>query len=71
FEVVTANILAKPLCLMASDIKASLKSGGWVILSGLLDRQKPQVLEAYEAEGFELVKTHPIEDWVTLLLQKG
>jgi ribosomal protein L11 methyltransferase len=70
FEVVTANILAKPLCLMAPDIKACLVSGGWVILSGLLDRQKPEVLEAYETIGFALIKTYPIEDWVTLLLRK-
>lgn len=71
FEVVTANILAKPLCLMAPDIKACLTSGGWVILSGLLDRQKPQVLEAYETIGFTLVKTYPIEDWATLVLKRG
>lgn len=71
FDVITANILAKPLCLMAPDMKSSLVSGGWVILSGLLDRQKSQVLDAYEAEGFKLVKVYPIEDWATLVLQKN
>lgn len=71
FDVITANILAKPLCMMVPDIKTSLKPGGWVILSGLLERQKPQVLEAYEAQGLSLIKTYPIEDWATLLLRKG
>jgi len=70
FDLITANILAKPLCLMAPDMKQCLKSGGFVILSGLLNRQSPDVLKAYEAEGFVLIKTYPIEDWVTLLLQK-
>ena len=71
FEVVTANILAKPLCMMAPDVKDCLVPGGLVILSGLLDRQKSQVLEAYEVIGFTLVKTYPIEDWATLVLKRG
>ncbi len=69
FEVITANILAKPLCMMAHDIKSSLVKDGYVILSGLLDRQKEMVLKAYEAEGLSLVTIHSIEDWVTLVLQ--
>lgn len=70
FEVITANILAKPLCMMAANMKASLALRGYVILSGLLDRQKEMVLEAYKAEGLHLVKIHPIDDWVTLVLQR-
>lgn len=69
FEVITANILAKPLCMMAANIKASLTPKGYVILSGLLDRQKEMVLEAYEAEGLNLKKIYPIDGWATLVLQ--
>jgi ribosomal protein L11 methyltransferase len=70
FEIITANILAKPLCMMAPDMKMSLAPQGYVVLSGLLDRQKEMVLKACEAEGLHLIKIHPIDDWVTLVLQR-
>ncbi|MCX7338420.1 MAG: 50S ribosomal protein L11 methyltransferase [Alphaproteobacteria bacterium] len=68
FDLIVANILAKPLCLMAADVKRSLKSGGFVILSGLLDRQQDQVLQAYRDQGLFLFKSYHIDQWATLVL---
>lgn len=70
FDLIVANILAKPLCQMAPMMQRALAEKGWVVLSGLLDRQKDEVLASYHQQGFELVKTYPLDTWTTLVLQK-
>lgn len=71
YDVVTANILAGPLVEMAPDLNAVLKDGGYAILSGLLKRQKDEVVAAHTALGLRLVKAVEIGDWQALVLRKG
>src|SRR6201999_1478720 len=40
YDLVFANILARPLVWLSSDIKGALKPGGTAILSGLLRSQE-------------------------------
>lgn len=75
FDLVCANILARPLTRMAPAIAAHLAPDGVVVLSGLLDYQEPRVLAAYRAQGLGLVRriTGRSGDgglWVTLLLAR-
>ena len=56
FDLVCANILARPLTRMAPSIAAHLAPGGVVVLSGLLDYQEPRVRAAYRAQGLSLVR---------------
>lgn len=51
FDVVVANILARPLMDMARDITACVNKGGVLVLSGLLVIQADNVAEAYMACG--------------------
>jgi ribosomal protein L11 methyltransferase len=46
-DVVLANILAKPLIELAPILKASLKPGGQLVMSGLLREQADLVMAAY------------------------
>lgn len=70
FDLVIANILAGPLIDLAAEINSHLTREGLVILAGLLEGQKEEVLNAYLAEGFFL-KNESIENgWPTLTLQK-
>lgn len=75
FDLIVANILAAPLCMMASQMVENLTSredlSGRIILSGLLLRQREEVLDAYNRAGAILVDQKIIGDWVTLLLKKG
>lgn len=48
-DVMVANILAQPLIDLASNICALLKSGGEIALSGILEEQHQQVMNAYSA----------------------
>jgi ribosomal protein L11 methyltransferase len=70
YDLITANILAEPLISLASDMRRFLKPQGRIILSGLLQTQQPEVARAYEAQGFSIAKTHPIGEWLTVVLRK-
>jgi ribosomal protein L11 methyltransferase len=70
FDLVFANILAGPLMRLAPAIARHLAPGGRVVLSGLLDGQEPEVLEAYGAHGLAVAERIELDDWLTLVLSK-
>ncbi len=70
FDLIVANILAKPLCLMAKDMVKNVKDGGKIILSGLLIRQQEEVTNAYQEAGVRLTDHVHINDWATLVFEK-
>ena len=47
FDLVVANILTNPLCVLAPAISARVAPGGRVALSGVLETQAAQVIEAW------------------------
>lgn len=68
FDLIVANILARPLKAMAPGIARSLAPGGIVILSGILDSQERDVLAAYRPLGFGLRRRINRLGWCTLVL---
>ena len=66
FDLIVANILARPLMRLAPDMAEACVSGADLVLSGILDRQSKQVVAAYVASGFAFVKRTSLEGWVTL-----
>ncbi len=71
FDVVFANILAKPLRLLAPSLARTVAAGGTLVLSGLLARDVPGVLSAYAAQGFRLTRRRDLEGWAALTLRRG
>jgi len=47
FDVVVANILTNPLCVLAPLLSARVVPGGHIALSGVLETQTEQVIAAY------------------------
>ncbi len=70
YDLVFANILARPLVRLSSDIGDALKPGGLAILSGLLRRQERYVRAAYLARGFRVERRHHRDAWATLVLRR-
>ena len=70
YDLVFANILARPLCAMAHQLGDSLAPGGVAILAGLLTTQVNWVLSAHRRAG--LVLEHHLVDgaWSILTLRK-
>jgi ribosomal protein L11 methyltransferase len=71
FELILANILARPLAAMAGDLARHLAPGGIAVLSGLLARQAPVVTAAHRAHGLRLLRRIEIAGWTTLLLGRS
>lgn len=63
FDLVIANILARPLIDMASSIHATT-----VILSGFLEGQAAPLVDAYRQAGYAPRATTTIDGWTTLTL---
>jgi len=70
FDLVFANILARPLTRMAGDLAAHLAPGGVAILAGLLARQARWVLAAHRRRGLVLRATLREADWATLVMRR-
>ncbi|MFA7415057.1 MAG: 50S ribosomal protein L11 methyltransferase [Rhizobium sp.] len=71
FDLIVANILARPLMKMAPQLVANLAAGGSVILSGILAAQRWKVIAAYNAAGLKHVRTIWRNGWVTIHLRRG
>lgn len=71
YDLVFANILARPLVALAQDIKGALKPGGYAILSGLLRTQERYVRAAYLSRGFHLESRVRRDAWAALVLRRG
>ena len=69
YDLIFANILAGPLCGMARDQMAALGPKGWLILSGILNRQAVMVERRYAAAGARVTARLHIGDWTTLVLR--
>ena len=71
YDLVFANILARPLCAMAKHLAAGLAPGGTAILAGLLGTQARMVLAAHRRQGLVLERALPVGPWTTLVLRKA
>ena len=69
FDLIFANILARPLCLMARGLASHLAPGGTVILAGLLKQQIPMVLSAHRRQGLRLERVLLEGNWATMVLR--
>jgi ribosomal protein L11 methyltransferase len=70
YDLVFANILARPLCLMARDLALNLTPGGTAILAGLLANQARWVLSVHRAQGLRLERMLPQGPWTTIVVRK-
>ncbi|MFV0421879.1 50S ribosomal protein L11 methyltransferase [Oleidesulfovibrio sp.] len=67
YDLVLANILAKPLKELAEDIVSMMKPGGCLVLSGLLELQADSVEAVYTELGLPAARRHVQGDWAALI----
>lgn len=71
YDLVIANILAGPLVSMAPEIAGIAAARATIVLAGLLETQRADVMAAYEACGCSLVEVDRHNDWSILRLTAG
>jgi ribosomal protein L11 methyltransferase len=70
FDLVFVNILKGPLVALAPAMAESVKSGGFAILSGILNDQGDEIVDTYAASDFTVDDRSEIGDWTTLTLRR-
>jgi ribosomal protein L11 methyltransferase len=70
FDLIFANILARPLVALAQGINQLLLPGGVVVLSGLTRDQLRWVSAAYKVRGLIPLSIVRIDNWVALAMAK-
>jgi ribosomal protein L11 methyltransferase len=70
YDVVFANILAKPLRLLAPSLAAVTAADGDAIVSGLLLADVPGVLASWRAQGFHLAERIDLDGWASVRLRR-
>lgn len=68
FHLVAANILAGELKRLSTALAARVSPGGRLILSGILENEKDEVVKAYP--GLVLEKTYSQGEWLALLFRR-
>ena len=71
YDVVLANILADIIIPMAPHIYPTVKKGGTLITSGIIDFKENDVKEALEAAGFEIIEINHLGEWVNINARKN
>jgi ribosomal protein L11 methyltransferase len=70
YDLIFANILARPLCSMARELALHLAPRGTAILAGLLGTQARLVLAAHRRQGLVLERRIDVGPWTTLVLRR-
>ena len=69
YDFCVANIVADIIIRMLPDIKAYLKDGAPLILSGIIEERSESVREAVLKEGFKIEKVISENDWIGMLVR--
>lgn len=71
YDLLIANILAGPLVAMAPELAAVAAPCATIVLAGLLETQRADVVCAFAGCGCTLEETDPRGDWTVLRLAAG
>jgi ribosomal protein L11 methyltransferase len=66
YDVVLANIIARVLISISSDLRAAVGPGGLLLLSGIIEPKEVDTREVFEGLNLDLIGRNQIEDWVSL-----
>jgi ribosomal protein L11 methyltransferase len=70
YDLVLANIIARVIGSIASNLAQVLAPGGILITSGIIEDRRHEAEQPLLAAGLKLIDQLMINDWVTLVLQK-
>jgi ribosomal protein L11 methyltransferase len=70
-HLITANIVAGVLLAMAPYFAGFLRPGGKLLLSGVIDQRRQEVLDSVEKAGFVLIESGRSGEWNALLLENA
>lgn len=70
YDVVLANIIARILIELSADLVRRTKTGGKLVLAGIIESREADVIDAFDQQGANLITRRQSEDWVSLVLER-
>lgn len=70
YDLIFANILARPLASLAQGLSALLAPGGYLVLSGVTRDQLRWIKACYRTRGLVHARTIMMGNWVALVMQR-
>lgn len=70
YDVILANINRHILLHYMNDLVARLKTGGTILMSGLLTNDREIIAEAATGAGLQVVSMSELNDWIAILFDK-
>ena len=70
FELIVCNTLLKQLIKMAKQISKKVRSGGYIILSGILNHQINFLYSIYYSYNFVMIFKLSLNNWTVIVLKK-
>ncbi len=70
YDLVTSNILARPLARMSKDLGQLLAPGGFAVISGVVERDAQWMMSAHRLAGLHLVAHTVLKGWSTLVFRR-
>ena len=71
YDIVAANIVADAILLLSKDIKQFLKPGALYITSGIIDLREQEILDAFDALGFEVLERYEEHGWLCFVTRES
>jgi len=71
FDIVVANLLPQELLKLAPSIARRVGAPGFLIVAGLLDSQRDEIIGAFSSMGLKLCRGKKSDGWASLLFQRG
>lgn len=71
YDIITANIVADILIAMRNHFKKYLKKDGILIISGIIDERKEEVIDKITEIGFTVEGIKELDGWVSVKLING
>ena len=68
FDLVVANIIADVILILSADLKKALKPGGKLVLSGILEKYKDRIEQAFSNLNFVQMKKQ--NEWLSFVYER-
>lgn len=70
YDLITSNILARPLAKMAKSLGRQLAAGGFAVISGVVERDARWMVSSHRQAGLHLVEHTVLKGWSTLVFHR-
>lgn len=68
-DIIVANILAHIILLLIDDAKQNLKNNGYLIVSGIIEKEAENIATRLKESNFKIVETLQEDHWITFIAQ--